>query len=191
MAVSTQLFLWYEEPALFFILLVAAGCAVAIGWLKRRRGLLLGGIVGLVIVVAMSPLLLTVAFGNGRTEVEIRVKVVDADTRRPISFARVEIEGAAFGASLSSSTLSNSNGIAWFIDEFPWSTRKGLLIERDFIYAGGHVLRVEADGYRPVEAMFDAYTNATWPSKTVIAPDIVVPLERAGLADTPTSMPER
>ena len=190
MAASTQLFIWYEEPALFFILLVAAGFVTAMGWLKHRRGLLLGGIVGLVIVVAMAPLLLTVAVGDGRSQVEIRVKVVDSDTRQPIAFARVEIEGGAFGASLSSSTLSNNNGIAWFTSEFPWSSRTGLLIERAYVYAGGYALRIDADGYRPVEAMFDAYTNATWPLNTTRAPDIVVPLERVDIADTQNSMPE-
>ena len=190
LAASTQLFLWFEEPGLFYILLVAAAIMIAIGWLKRRRGILIGGIVGLVIVVAMAPLLLTVAVGNGRSQVEILVKVVDSDTRRPIAFARVEIEGGAFGASLSSSTLSNNKGIAWFTSEFPWSSRTGLLIERAFVYAGGHALRIDADGYRPIEAMFYAYTNATWPLNSTRAPDIVVPLERVDFTETQTSLPE-
>jgi hypothetical protein len=103
-AASTQLYIWFEEPALFFIFLVAAGLILVTGWLKHRPWLLLAGIAALAFVIAMAPLLLTVAIADGRRQIDVRVKVVDSDTRQPIPFARVEIEGGAFGAIVSSST---------------------------------------------------------------------------------------
>lgn len=142
----------------FFVFLCGLGLVLLAGatWHRDPRR----GTLGFALVLGTLPYFGAASRSVDHTEHPVRIVVVDAESGRPISGARVSLYKKS-QATQSSAGATDAQGATILLTKFKTSRYEFALTRRGRIWLWEHSVLVERSGYEPLECPLDDLTGKT------------------------------